>query len=810
MALVFRPRRGMKSTMAGDKASLVLESGELFLEYPDSGVGTGASQFKIGDGTTEYSDLPYATPFIFTIQKNGAAVNPNANGVVNLTIGTADVTGLQSALDGKLSTSGNAASASKWANARNINGLSVDGTANRVNFGTCSTAAGTAAKTVDCAGFSLVTGAEITVKFTVTNTAGSPTLNVNNTGAKAIQYRGAAISADVLAANRVYTFRYDGTNYVLVGDLDSNTTYSLSSFGITATAQELNTLDGITATTAELNKMHGVTASTAELNYVAGVTSNIQTQLNGKAASNHTHAFSAITGTLDASKLSGTIDIARLPAASLERCVVVANDEARFALTTTDVQLGDTVKVTETNMMYMVVDTAELDNAAGYESYTASVAWSNITGKPGTYPPSTHTHNYAGSSSAGGPANTAVKLQTARTISLTGDASGSTTFDGSGNVSINVTVADDSHAHTIENVDGLQDALDGKASSTHTHNYAGSSSAGGAANSAVKLQTARAITLAGDVTGTANFDGSAGITITATVADDSHSHTIANVDGLQTALDGKLSTTGNAASATKLATARLINGLSFDGTANRTNYGTCSTAAGTAAKTVDCAGFSLVTGAEITVKFTVTNSAANPTLNVNNTGAKAIQYRGAAISAGYLAENRTYTFRYNGTQYDLVGDIDTNSTYTLASLGVTATAAELNKLDGATVTVQEINYLDGVTSAIQTQLNGKAASTHNHTASQVTDLGAAATKDVTDSTSAGAIGTGANLVTERDVYYGLPKINNAHTYTSDTNIFAPTAGGSSGQVLRSNGSTAAPTWANASDLISSLDCGDEG
>lgn len=810
MALVFRPRRGMKSTMAGDKASLVLESGELFLEYPDTGVGTGASRFKIGDGATEYSNLPYATPFIFTIQKNGSAVNPNANGVVNLTIGTADVTGLQSALDGKLSTTGTAAAATKWATARNINGLSVDGTADRVNFGTCSTAAGTAAKTVDCAGFALVTGAEITVKFTVTNSAANPTLNVNNTGAKAIQYRGAAISADVLAANRVYTFRYDGTNYVLVGDLDSNTSYSLGSFGITATAAELNTLDGITATTAELNKMHGVTASTAELNYVDGVTSNIQTQLNGKAASNHSHAFSAITGTLDASKLSGTIDIARLPAASLERCVVVADDDARFALTTSDIQLGDTVKVTETNMMYMVVDTAELDNAAGYEAYTASVAWSNITGKPSTFTPSTHTHNYAGSTSAGGAANTAVKLQTARTISLTGDASGSTTFDGSGNVSINVTVADDSHAHTIENVDGLQDALDAKANTTHTHNYAGSSSAGGAANTAVKLQTARAITLAGDVTGTANFDGSEGVTITATVKDDSHNHVISNVDGLQDALDEKLSSTGTAAAATKLATARLINGLSFDGTANRVNYGTCSTAAGTAAKTVSCTGFTLITGSEITVKFTVTNTAANPTLNVNGTGAKAIYYRGTAISAGYLAANRTYTFRYNGTQYDLVGDIDTNSTYTLESLGVTATAAELNKLDGATVTVTEINYLDGVTSAIQTQLNSKAASNHSHTTSQVSGLGAAATKAVTDSTSAAAIGTGANLVTERDVYYGLPKINNSHAYTSNTGIFAPTAGGTSGQVLRSNGSTATPTWANAADLISTLDCGDEG
>lgn len=43
---------------------------------------------------------------------------------------------------------------------------------------------------------------------------------------------------------------------------------------------------------------------------------------------------------------------------------------------------------------------------------------------------------------------------------------------------------------------------------SHTHNYAGSSSAGGAATSAEKLATARAITLSGAVNGSANFDGS--------------------------------------------------------------------------------------------------------------------------------------------------------------------------------------------------------------------------------------------------------------------------------------------------------------
>jgi hypothetical protein len=44
--------------------------------------------------------------------------------------------------------------------------------------------------------------------------------------------------------------------------------------------------------------------------------------------------------------------------------------------------------------------------------------------------------------------------------------------------------------------------------------------------------------------------------------------------------------------------------------------------------------------------------------------------------------------------------------------GVTATAAELNILDGATVTTTELNYASGVTSPIQTQLNSKASLTY--------------------------------------------------------------------------------------------------
>jgi len=147
-------------------------------------------------------------------------------------------------------------------------------------------------------------------------------------------------------------------------------------------------------------------------------------------------------------------------------------------------------------------------------------------------------------------------------------------------------------------------------------------------------------------------------------------------------------------SSAKWTTARNINGMFVDGYANRVNYGTCSTTAATAAKTVACTGFALITGAEITVKFTVTNTAANPTLNVNGTGAKPIYYRGAAISAGYLAANRTYAFRYNGTQWEMVGDINTNTTYS-AMTGATASAAGKVGLVPAPMAGTQNKYLTG-------------------------------------------------------------------------------------------------------------------
>ena len=94
--------------------------------------------------------------------------------------------------------------------------------------------------------------------------------------------------------------------------------------------------------------------------------------------------------------LSGVINIENIPHAALERCMVVADDAARFALTEAEVQVGDTVKVAATSTMYFVKDASKLSSEEGYEVYTAGTAaavdWSGVLGKPETFTPSAHTH----------------------------------------------------------------------------------------------------------------------------------------------------------------------------------------------------------------------------------------------------------------------------------------------------------------------------------------------------------------------------------------------------------------------------------
>ena len=169
---------------------------------------------------------------------------------------------------------------------------------------------------------------------------------------------------------------------------------------------QLNTVDNVTTDsgTKPLSARQGKKLEenkqnkndSALLTTAKNIVGAINELFSGKANKAHSHGNSEITD-IDASKIkSGTIDISRLPQAALERCVVVADDTARFKLTKSQVQVGDSVKVTSPdNLMYIVVDDNKLNVEAGYVAYSAAVKWGTIKDKPSTFPPTAHTQDWS-------------------------------------------------------------------------------------------------------------------------------------------------------------------------------------------------------------------------------------------------------------------------------------------------------------------------------------------------------------------------------------------------------------------------------
>lgn len=241
--------------------------------------------------------------------------------------------------------------------------------------------------------------------------------------------------------------------------------------------------------------------SFAEIARVKGLNNPIQPQIDAKVAAN-----TAITGAqktkitydakglvtsgtdlvagdipvLDASKItSGVLDFARIPAGAIQNLVTVADQAARFALTTASVQNGDSVKQTDTAVMYYVVDETNLGNAAGYSIYFAQTDWSLLTSKPANITA------LAAYNTNGFLVQTAANTFVGRT--LLGTANQITVVNGDG-VSGNPTLS-------------LPATITGLTSVTST-GFTGALT--GNASTATTLQTARTI-------GGTSFDGSADI-----------------------------------------------------------------------------------------------------------------------------------------------------------------------------------------------------------------------------------------------------------------------------------------------------------
>lgn len=198
----------------------------------------GTIEFKIGDGSTAYSSLPfYKAPVENTDLTASRALISNSSGKVAVSAVTSTELGYLDGVTSAIQTQ--------------LNNKATKG--HGIYYGTCDTAADTAAKVVtltDATGFSLTAGAVVVVKFTNTNSVASPTLNVNSTGAKSI-YRYGTTAANTSQsstgwrAGAVQIFVYDGTGWVR--DFWENSTYANTTLG-----QGYGTCSTAEATTAKV------------------------------------------------------------------------------------------------------------------------------------------------------------------------------------------------------------------------------------------------------------------------------------------------------------------------------------------------------------------------------------------------------------------------------------------------------------------------------------------------------------------------------------------------------------------------------
>lgn len=249
-----------------------------------------------------------------------------------------------------------------------------------------------------------------------------------------------------------------------------------------------------------------------------------------------------------------------------------------------------------------------------------------------------------------------------------------------------------------------------------TADYATEAGTAATATTAGSATTATTATSAGHAT-TADSATSAGHATTAdsatTATNAGHATT---ADSATTATSADSATTAD--TATALATKRTIDGIEFNGTANVTHYATCTTAADVADKVVDCDNFKLDYGAMILVKFNYGNTAAisSVRLNVANTGAKSLYYRGADLPDTFsIRSDSVYLFVYHAPRWHLVGD--TESVYDFYGTCSTAAATGTKQVTinnfkqqtGSMIVVKFNNTNTAATSSLYLQVNSEAS-----------------------------------------------------------------------------------------------------
>lgn len=432
-----------------------------------------------------------------------------------------------------------------------------------------------------------------------------------------------------------------------------------------------------------------------------------------------------------------------------------------------------------------------------------------------------HTHSYAGSSSVGGAANSANKLNTnagsaTNPVYFSNGIPVKTTYTLGASVPSGAKFTDTTYSNATTSSAGLMSATDktnldglvtkvgdttvstqisnaideitpasigaatsshthsGYASTSHTHNYAGSSSAGGAANSVANSMTvqlnsgttegtdkftfngsaAKSVNITPSAIGAAAsshgthvsysstnpvMDGTASVGSASTVARSDHKHP---TDTTRAAASDLTSHTGNTSNPHNVTAAQVGADPSGSASSALTSakaytdaeisewVGDATVSAQIAAAAYTHPSYTARTGVPTANQtpafggtFSVNQINSDATGHVTTTNSRTVTIpstlSNGTETAGLIKTSSTVTSNSGYTACPVISGVpyykDTNTTYTLSSFGVTATAAELNALDGITSTVTELNYCDGVTSNIQTQLNNTVKLSGNQT-----------------------------------------------------------------------------------------------
>lgn len=652
-------------------------------------------------GTTFTATRADNSTFTFTQQDNTVAkttTTPKANGTAAIGTETKYAAG-DHVHPSQTTISGNAGTATTLQTARNLDGISFNGSANIHHFAICETAAATGDKIAtveDSMTFTLAKGAIVFVKFTYSNTATSPSLNVNNTGLKAIKRYGTTAPGTTTESSwnvgSVVGFMYDGSYWQMIGFL--NSTYTNASFGIG----------------------YGTTSTGSSTITKAVTLSNYAKRAGGIVAIKFTNAVTTSTLSLNINS-TGAVDVSYKGSTTFPTNLIKAGDIAYFVMRTTSAfdflgvdnrasattpkapgtasvgteecySRGDHVHPAQNTYTSIYTPTDTADTYASQSASSSTESFYFLEGdnikirKVSTNSPQGLTisntyqyyHYYGVCSTA---ASIGDEGTPAKTVTISNE-------DGNGN-----TVPFSTAAGTIFTIKFSNDALSWGAP-TGTLNINGLGAVGvslyngGAADIyagdiVTFIQTASAYAIisinrhggnynrvkVGSEYMTANMGAGVDAPGVLELAEGTH------IDlGLS---DGnRLLTIGFTG---KIGSSELVDNVYLGQAYGSSNSST------SASQTASITNYALRTGGIVAIKFT-NDVPASSTLNISVTGAKSIYHKGSAIAAGVIKAGNTATFMYDGTRYQLLAVDSSVSVATTSSNGLMSSSdkTKLNKL----------------------------------------------------------------------------------------------------------------------------------